>query len=71
LGGGGVTGLEILGINMAALLQVERVKKLCRPCDDNRKVSKVLATSVPTSWKLTAQQQAFIDMFAEDEPKKQ
>ncbi|ANG94944.1 hypothetical protein LZP96_10795 [Enterobacteriaceae bacterium 155047] len=56
---------------MAALLQVERVKKLCRPCDDNRKVSKVLATSVPTSWTLTAQQQAFIDLFAEDEPKKQ
>ncbi|ASV55669.1 hypothetical protein LJPFL01_2306 [Lelliottia jeotgali] len=56
---------------MAAQVRIEPVKKMCQPGDNSHKVGKEPVTSVPASWKLSAQQQAFIDMFAEDESKKQ
>jgi hypothetical protein len=56
---------------MAAQMRIEPVKKMCQPGDNSHKVGKEPVTSVPASWKLSAQQQAFIDMFAEDESKKQ
>ncbi|WP_253377287.1 hypothetical protein [unidentified bacterial endosymbiont] len=56
---------------MAVTLRSESVKKMCQHHDTAHKARKAPATAVPASWKLTAQQQAFIDVFAEDEPKKQ
>ncbi|MBL5931072.1 hypothetical protein I7V30_04070 [Lelliottia amnigena] len=56
---------------MATQMRIEPVKKLCQPCDSKLAARKEPTTSVPDSWKLSAQQQAFIDTFAEDEPKKQ
>ncbi|WP_371182501.1 hypothetical protein [Enterobacter sp. KBR-315C3_2022] len=56
---------------MALTARVETLKQMCQPRDGGHKVAKAPATSVPASWKLTPQQQAFIDLFAEDEPKKQ
>ncbi|QXB24007.1 hypothetical protein [Lelliottia amnigena] len=55
---------------MATQMRIEPVKKLCHPSDSNLAARKEPTTSVPDSWKLSAQQQAFIDTFAEDEPKK-
>ena len=49
----------------------EARKEMCQLRDNAHKARKAPATSVPASWKLTPQQQAFIDVFAEDEPKKQ
>ncbi|WP_235135805.1 hypothetical protein [Lelliottia amnigena] len=58
-------------MNMATQMRIEPVKKLCQPGDSNPTARKEPSTSVPDSWELSAQQQAFIDTFAEDEPKKQ
>lgn len=56
---------------MAVHMSTEPVKKMCQPGDNGHKARKEPVTTVPASWKLSAQQQAFIDTFAEDEPKKQ
>lgn len=56
---------------MAAQMRIEPAKKRCQPGDNSPKARKEPVTSVPASWKLSATQQAFIDSFAEDEPKKQ
>ncbi|AOE95794.1 hypothetical protein ASV14_12250 [Enterobacter cloacae subsp. cloacae] len=56
---------------MAVTVRTETVKQMCQLRDRGHKVRKAPATAVPASWKLTPQQQAFIDVFAEDEPKKQ
>lgn len=56
---------------MAVQMRIEPVKKMCQPGDSSAKARKEPETNVPASWKLSAQQQAFIDIFAEDEPKKQ
>ena len=71
MGGGCSPGLEILGLNMAVTVRTETVKQMCQRHDTVHKGRKAPATVVPASWKLTPQQQAFIDVFAEDEPKKQ
>lgn len=47
------------------------VKKMCHSSDTCRKVRKAPSTQPPSTWKLSPQQQAFIDLFADDEPKKQ
>ncbi|MEB6377964.1 hypothetical protein MXM41_03250 [Leclercia adecarboxylata] len=49
----------------------EAVKPVCQQRDTRRKVRHEAANNAPASWKLSAQQQAFIDLFAEDEAKKQ
>ncbi|ELJ5855945.1 hypothetical protein RS425_004367 [Enterobacter kobei] len=56
---------------MAVTVRTETVKQMCQRHDTVHKGRKTRATVVPASWKLTPQQQAFIDVFAEDEPKKQ
>ncbi|WP_369701583.1 hypothetical protein [Enterobacter hormaechei] len=56
---------------MVMTVRTEARKEMCQLCDNAHKARKAPATSVPASWKLTPQQQAFIDVFAEDEPKKQ
>jgi len=56
---------------MATQMRIEPVKKMCQPGDNSSSAIKEPTTTVPDSWKLSAQQQAFIDTFAEDEPKKQ
>ncbi|WGC22971.1 hypothetical protein [Enterobacter ludwigii] len=56
---------------MAVTVRTEAVKQMCQHRDSGHKGRKAPATVVPASWKLTPQQQAFIDVFAEDEPKKQ
>ena len=58
-------------MSMAIQMRFESVKKMCQPSDNCIKALKGPVTDVPTSWKLTPQQQAFIELFAEDEPKKQ
>ncbi|PNC13027.1 hypothetical protein CK477_07670 [Enterobacter cloacae] len=56
---------------MVMTVRAEVRKEICQLRDNAQKARKVPATSVPASWKLTPQQRAFIDVFAEDEPKKQ
>ncbi|RAL75620.1 hypothetical protein CSC35_4179 [Enterobacter hormaechei] len=56
---------------MVMTVRTEARKEMCQLRDNVHKARKAPATSVPASWKLTPQQQAFIDVFAEDEPKKQ
>ncbi|MDR2262731.1 MAG: hypothetical protein LBE93_04630 [Enterobacter asburiae] len=56
---------------MTVTVRTESVKQMCQHRDSSHKARKEPATSVPASWKLTPQQKAFIDVFAEDEPKKQ
>jgi len=56
---------------MTVTARTETLKKMCQHHDKGHNARKAPATTVPASWKLTPQQQAFIDVFAEDEPKKQ
>lgn len=56
---------------MTVTARTETGKPMCQPRDNGLKGSKEPTTTVPASWKLTEQQKAFIDVFAEDEPKKQ
>jgi hypothetical protein len=71
LGSGGFTYLEILGLSMAVQGRSEAVKPVCQQRDTRRKVRNGSTGNVPASWKLSPVQQAFIDLFAEDEDKKQ
>ncbi|KFC09899.1 hypothetical protein GTGU_00746 [Trabulsiella guamensis ATCC 49490] len=50
--------------------QFQSVKPMCKS-DDKVKASAKVRSTIPPSWKLTPQQQSFIDAFAEDESKKQ
>jgi hypothetical protein len=58
-------------VNMAVQERFESSKPMCQQRDTARKVQKHADANVPASWKLSPQQKAFIDAFAEDEPKKQ
>ncbi|MGS6361013.1 hypothetical protein ACVGXP_26055 [Enterobacter hormaechei] len=60
-----------MGLNMVMTVRTDARKEMCQLRDNAHKARKAPATSVPASWQLTPQQQAFIDVFAEDEPKKQ
>ena len=70
LGRAGAADLEILGLAMLTSERVKPVKPLVpvekKPQDDkNNKVN------VPDEWKLTHDQKEFIDLFNQDENKKQ
>jgi hypothetical protein len=69
LGGGCSPGLEILGLNMAVTVRTETVKQMCQHRHGATQKRKDTCDHCTASWKLTPQQQAFIDVFAEDEPK--
>ncbi|NYU10743.1 hypothetical protein A8O28_02405 [Enterobacteriaceae bacterium CCUG 67584] len=56
---------------MAVQGRSEAVKPVCQQRDTRRKVRNGSTGNVPASWKLSPVQQAFIDLFAEDEDKKQ
>ncbi|WP_442870760.1 hypothetical protein [Citrobacter sp. Awk 4] len=40
-------------------------------CDDENETTTGCVTHIPESWKLTQQQQAFIDSFTDDEQQKE
>lgn len=56
---------------MTVQVRFASVKKMCHSGDASRKVRIAPSTQLPSTWKLSPQQQAFIDLFADDEPKKQ
>lgn len=60
---------------MAIAGRLEPVKQVCQlhdtPQKAKAKAKTKTVTSIPACWKLTPQQQAFIDAFAEDDIKKQ
>ncbi|AMO49696.1 Hypothetical protein AKI40_3316 [Enterobacter sp. FY-07] len=47
------------------------MKHVCQLHDTPTKAKKKPVTAIPASWKLSPQQQAFIDAFAEDTTRKQ
>ena len=60
-----------MGLTMAVQERFETIKLMCQHRDTARDTRKPEKVNVPASWKLSPQQKAFIDAFAEDEPKKQ
>lgn len=70
LGRTGAAGLEILGL---AMLTSERVKPAKPPAPVEKKPQddKNNTVNVPDEWKLTRDQKEFIDLFNQDENKKQ
>jgi hypothetical protein len=70
LGGCGVAHLEILGLNMVVSGQNVSVKPTCQSNDKPKRARKG-KVAVPDSWKLTPQQQNFIDSFSADNDKKE
>ncbi|MEX9252302.1 hypothetical protein [Pseudenterobacter timonensis] len=58
-------------MTMTVQVRFTSVKKMCHSGDASRKVRIAPSTQLPSTWKLSPQQQAFIDLFADDEPKKQ
>ncbi len=55
---------------MAIAGRCEPVKRVCQLRDTPPKAKNKAVTVLPASWKLTPQQKAFIDAFAEDDIKK-
>lgn len=56
---------------MTVVRRSEPLKRVCQPRDKAQAAKPSVSEAVPASWKLTPQQQAFIDAFAEDEAAKQ
>ncbi|WP_458043197.1 hypothetical protein [Phytobacter sp. AG2a] len=56
---------------MAVTAQTGSVKPLCQRHDKPQNAKPQSESPVPASWKLTPQQKAFIDSFAEDDASKQ
>ncbi|EFB2837534.1 protein YciX [Escherichia marmotae] len=44
---------------------------LCQHSDNEMETKRECSVVIPDDWKLTSQQQAFIEMFAEDDQQKQ
>lgn len=70
LGRGCLPGMDFLGLSM---LTFERVKptKPQQPVEKQTPVVKNKKATVPDEWDLTPEQKAFIDLFNQDENKKQ
>lgn len=49
----------------------QTVLPTCQPGDNEQETQSECAKTIPESWKLTQQQQAFIDLFSEDDQPKQ
>ncbi|MCT4706321.1 hypothetical protein MUA03_10455 [Enterobacteriaceae bacterium H16N7] len=66
--------MALLELNMVTHGQVRQAKAVCQP-DDNAvqtpKGTKSVKIAAPESWKLSKQQQEFIDLFSADDHKKQ
>jgi hypothetical protein len=74
LAGGRAGGLALLELNMVTHGQVQQSNPVCQQ-DDNaiqtQKGAKNAKNVSPERWKLSKQQQDFIDLFAADDHKKQ
>jgi hypothetical protein len=71
LAGRGAGCLEILGVAMSTRDRVPSQKVVARNSGKPQKVEKKSENTAPEGWELTTQQQAFIDLFSEDDSKKQ
>ncbi|WP_184999489.1 MULTISPECIES: hypothetical protein [unclassified Enterobacter] len=58
-------------MKMVVTGHVSPAKQVCQPCDKPKKAKKTPITAIPQEWTLTSQQQGFIEMFMEDDVKKQ
>ncbi|QIX97668.1 MULTISPECIES: hypothetical protein [Cedecea] len=56
---------------MSARARLSAPKTVTRSDSKPRKVDRKSANAAPDGWELTKQQQAFIDLFSEDDSKKQ
>jgi hypothetical protein len=71
LAGRGAGCLEILGVAMSTRDRVPAPKVVARTRGKTRKEVKKEESTSTEGWVLTKQQQAFIDLFSEDDSKKQ
>lgn len=62
--------LEIVGITMVGQEQLES-SPLCQHSDNEPEAKRECSVVIPDDWQLTSQQQAFIELFAEDDQPKQ
>jgi len=60
-----------MGLKMSVQERLSSVRKVCHSRDTQEKSESEPKKGVPASWKLSTQQQAFIDLFAEPDHKKQ
>ena len=70
LGGCRTAYLEIVGITMVGQEQLES-SPLCQHSDNEPEAKRECSVVIPDDWQLTSQQQAFIELFAEDDQPKQ
>ena len=63
--------MEVLGVKRVVTGHVSPDKPVCQPSDKPKKKKKPPTKDIPEEWHLTAQQQGFIEMFTEDDAKKQ
>ena len=62
--------LESVGITMVGQEQLES-SPLCQHSDNEPEAKRECSVVIPDDWQLTSQQQAFIELFAEDDQPKQ
>lgn len=70
LGGYRTADLESVGITMVGQEQLES-SPLCQHSDNEPETKRECSVVIPDDWQLTSQQQAFIELFAEDDQPKQ
>lgn len=70
LGGCRTADLESVGITMVGQEQLES-SPLCQDSDNEPETKRECSVVIPDDWQLTSQQQAFIELFAEDDQPKQ
>ena len=71
LGGCRTTDMESVGITMVVQEQHQESSPLCQHSDNEMEAKRECSVVIPDDWKLTSQQQAFIEMFAEDDQQEQ
>lgn len=70
LGGCRTADLESVGITMVGQEQLES-SPLCQHSDNEPETKRECSVVIPDDWQLTTQQQAFIELFGEDDQPKQ
>ncbi len=61
---------KVWGITMVGQEQLES-SPLCQHSDNETETKRECSVVIPDDWQLTSQQQAFIELFAEDDQPKQ
>lgn len=61
---------KVWGITMVGQEQLES-SPLCQDSDNEPETKRECSVVIPDDWQLTSQQQAFIELFAEDDQPKQ